>query len=355
MTAAPDPSVTSERESAPVAPPPVRPAPAPSLASGEPPRSRRLLRSVLLGLGIFLLVVGILLPLYVYPRVAVLPEDPQTEQVLKAENATVLMADPSNPAGASVLTGVDVTATNFVSEARGVDGKGDNDAVWDIATRIEVDGRGLLQARVERLSIDRSTTESTNCCGDRLVESEEEPDGKPLRHEGYYTFPFDTQKESYQIWDVNLQRSSTAEYIGESTREGIDVYMFRKAVPLQKVGSRELPGGLFGSKELNVDAEAWYASTRTYWIEPNSGDVVGIREEITQQYTANGRTVTAFEAKLESGKPAQDRLDQASGAALVLPWLRGRASIVLILIGLLLFVAAALVGRPIRRRRTPAH
>ncbi|GAA3382557.1 DUF3068 domain-containing protein [Cryptosporangium minutisporangium] len=354
MTAAPDPSLTSERESAPAAPPPVRPAPAPGIGTGEPPRSRRLLRSALLGLGIFLLVVGILLPLYVYPRLAVLPDDPQTEQVLQATGATVLMPDAKAPAGATVLTGVDVTVTNFVSKARDTDGSDDDSVVYDVATQIEVEGRGMLQARVERVSINKSTTESTNCCGDRIVTDLEKPDGKELRHEGYYTFPFDVQKESYQIWDINLERAVTAEYIGESSRDGIDVYMFRKEAPLQRIGSRELPGGLFGSKELNVDAEAWYGSTRTYWIEPNSGDVIGIREEITQQYTHNGQTLVAFEADLESPRSSQDRLDQAGQAAAVLPWLRGRATVVLVLLGLLLFVAAYLVGRPIRRRKS-AH
>ncbi|GAA0248038.1 DUF3068 domain-containing protein [Cryptosporangium japonicum] len=359
MTAAPDP-VTSERHAhsdAPTAPvaPPVRPDHAPEHASGEPPRSRRLLRLALIGAGIFLLVVGILLPLYVYPRVAVLPADPQTEQVLKGTNATVLWPDPDAPAGATVLTGVNVTVRNFVSEATGVDNDGD-DNVWDIATRIEVDGRGMLQARVERLSIDPRTAEATNCCGDRLVTDEAEPDGKELRHEGYYTFPFDTQKTSYQIWDTSLERANTAEYIGESRKDGLDVYMFRRTAPLQKVGTMELPGGLFDSTAPNVDADAMYANTRTYWIEPNSGDVIGIREEITQQYIANGKTVTAFEAKMDSVRNADDRLEQARQAQSLLPWLRGRASIVLVLLGLVLFVAAVLVARPARlRRRTSAH
>ena len=227
MTAAPDPGLKSEHEvsseapTSPVPPPPTRPDHVPPPAHRERPRSRRLLQLGLLGLGIFLLVCGVLLPLYVYPRIAVLPADPQNEQILKGTNATVLWPDPDAPAGATVLTGVDVTITNFVSAARGVENNGD-DNVWDVATQVNVDGRGMLQARVERLSIDPRTTESTNCCGDRIVESLEEPDGKELRHEGYYTFPFDTQKQSYQIWDINLERAVSTEYVGETTRDGID-------------------------------------------------------------------------------------------------------------------------------------
>ena len=84
--------------------------------------------------------------------------------------------------------------------------------------------------------------------------------------------------------------------------------------------------------------------------------MIGIREEITQQYTANGKTVTAFEAKMDSVRNADDRLEQAGQAQSLLPWLRGRASIVLVVLGLILFVAAVLVGRPVRlRRRTSAH
>lgn len=360
MTAAPDPDVKSERDGsseAPTAPltPPVRPDRMPTRARHEPPRARRLLRLALLGAGAFLLVVAALLPLYVYPRVATLPADPQNEQILKGSGATVLWPDPEAPAGARVLTGVDVTVTNFVSAAPGVESP-DGDNVWDIATQINVDGRGMLQSRVERLSIDPRTTESTNCCGDRIVTTEEEPDGKELRHEGYYTFPFDTQKQTYQIWDSSAERAADAKYVGESTKDGIDVYLFRREIPRQRIASRELPGGLFGSTEPNVDAEGWYANTRTYWIEPASGDVIGIREEITQQYVANGQTVTAFEAKMDSVRNAADRLDQARQASSLLPWLRGRASVALALLGLVLIVAAVLVGRPARHRgRTPSH
>src|SRR5690242_12436522 len=90
------------------APVPPAPAPvAPPVAPVAPPRAdtpRAALRHVPLAAGCFALFLAVLLPYFVYPRLAVLPADPRQTQVQTDPRGTVLMVDPAAPAGAKVLT-----------------------------------------------------------------------------------------------------------------------------------------------------------------------------------------------------------------------------------------------------------
>jgi hypothetical protein len=305
---------------------------------------------VCLAAGCFALVVAVLLPLFVYPRVAVLPADPQQGQRLVASDATVLVPDATSPTGARTLHDVGVTVDNYISGAS--TGSSGNSVVWQIATKFNVDGHGLLNARVEQISLNRHTGQPTNCCGDRLVTSEDDTSGQLLTHSGYLTLPFDVQKQSYKLWDINLQHSKTADYIGEDTVSGINTYKFRAVVPPQKVGTMDLPGGFFGLKVPSVTADSMYADQQTYWIEPNTGDVVRLEDTISQQYTYAGKSITAFAASLKTPDPAADRLSRDKQGALLLPVLRSRASWLLVPIGLILLALG--VYLLVRRRGTVA-
>jgi hypothetical protein len=345
MTAVPDPSVIPERSSR----APAHGLPAPAAAS--PRASGRLSmigRHLCLGLGCFALAAAALLPLVVYPRLAVLPADPQKEQLLSATGATVLVPDAKAPAGATQLTGVDVTVSNYISAAPGTDTH--DSVVWQIATQFNVNGHGMTNARVEQVSLDPHTAKPTNCCGDRIVTSLEDTAGKALTHDGYVAWPFNAQKHSYQIWDINLEHSTTAAFVGEETRDGLRTYRYQTNVPLRNVGTMDLPGGLFGSKTPTVTAQTQYSDKKTYWIQPVTGDVIALNDQITQQYTYGGHTLVAFAASLHSPRLPADRLSDDRTGATVLPWLRVRASLVLVPIGLILLVAGVFLAR--RRRES---
>jgi hypothetical protein len=221
--------------------------------------------------------------------------------------------------------------------------------VWLLATRVNVNGK-LLNARIERVSLNPRTTEPTNCCGDSLVTEEGDRTGERLLHTGYLTFPFDTQKQSYPMWDIQLRRSRLANYEGEETRAGVRTYKFRLVNDFEKTGTQELPGSLFGLKDASVKADAEYADDRTMWVEPASGGTVDLVEHVQQRFSYQGRTVTAMDANLISPPMDPDLLSQVKTGATVLPWLRGRASFVLVLLALLAFGAAGYVARGGARR-----
>jgi hypothetical protein len=314
---------------------------------------RRIGSQVALAAGCLALALAVLLPTYVYHHVAVLPDDPQTEQDQVATDATALVPDVQIPAGAQVMHNVVARITTYIAEAPGGSKKGS--VVWQLATTTNIDGQGLLDARVETISLDRQTAEPTNCCGDKLVTSQEDPKGVPLHHQGYLTFPFNVQKHSYPVWDVQLNRERPATYQGEERRDGFRTYRFRASNEWTKIGTQEVPGALFGLSAPSVVADSEYADTRTYWIEPASGSVVGLHENLQQRLTYQGHSVTALSADLDSPRLSGDILQQTRSGARWLPWLRGRASIVLVLLGLALiglwaFVTFAPAGRRFTNR-----
>jgi hypothetical protein len=285
----------------------------------------------------FVFALAAALPTYVYPRLTALPADPQREQVLEATGATVLLPDLKSPAGARVRRGLDVQTRTFVSAAE--QSLGDS-VVWNVATRTLVSGHGLLDARVETVSLDPRTGQPTNCCGDRLRTTEADPDGEPLIHSGLFAFPLNAQKRDYPMWDIQLRRARAAQFVAAETRHGIRTYRFDLITPLTGIGSMELPGRLFGENTPSVTAISEYASTRTFWIEPNTSQVLDLRDKVTQQFRYGDRVVPAMSAVFTSPPPSQQVLSEARQGARVLPWLRGRASIVLVALGIgLLFIA----------------
>jgi hypothetical protein len=302
---------------------------------GATPHDRAwIVRHVLIGAGCLALALAILLPTYVYNQLAVLPADPQREQLLIATGATALVPDVNIPAGAKVEHNLVVRIANYVAQAPQT--ADDGSVVWRIGTTVNVDGEGMLDARAETISLDRHTAKPTNCCGDRLVTSQEDTNGKPLKHEGYLSFPFNTQKHTYQLWDVQLNGTRTATYVGQERRDDLKTYRFQSAVAWTKIGTREVPGAMFGVSAPGVVADSEYADTRTYWIEPVTGSVVAMHDELRQRLSYQGTSVTALSADLDSPRLSDDEWNQAHGGALVLPWLRVRGPIILVILGLAL-------------------
>ena len=289
--------------------------------------------------------LALLLPTQVYPRLAVLPADPQVEQVQLGRGGTALVIDPSSATGVRTVRNVDVKLTTNVVAAPG--GSSDPDSVhWQLATQIKVANRWLLTARVETVSLDRRTARPNNCCGDRLVTDPQVPQGIPMPHSGFVSFPFNLGKHSYPIWDVQLQRARPAAFIGEQRLDGFDTYILRADTPFTKVGTQSLPGRLFGTTAASVEADSEYADQRTYWVEPATGSVIGLREVINQQFRFNGHTVTALSVTLDSPPLSPDLADKTRRGAATLPWLRGRASYLLVPLGLLLLAGWAWTLRP---------
>jgi hypothetical protein len=207
---------------------------------------------------------------------------------------------------------------------------------------------------VERISLDAHDAEPVNCCGDRLATEHADPGGRPVYHEGLVTFPFAVDRRDYPVWDVQLGRARTARYIGEETVDGLRTYRFQAHTPFEDIGTRELPGRLFEDDAPAVTAIEQYADTRTYWVEPATGAVVDLHDVLQQRFLHDGRVVTAMSAELESPAPDAALLSDLRQGARLLPWLRWRASAVLVVVALALLAPVAYrswspLPRPSRR------
>jgi DUF3068 family protein len=302
---------------------------------------------VLIAAGVFALALALLLPLFVYPRLALQPDDPAVMQVQTTSDGTALIPDLKAKAGAVVRTGIPITIKTYISQNRGQVAE-PGSVVWTLGTRVVADGT-LLQARVESVSLDKHTAEPTNCCNDSLATQENVP-GVRVTHSGLVTFPFNSKKRDYRVWDVNLRRTRVAAYSGESTRNGMRVNTYTAVNAWEPVSTQELPGSLFGLSDPSVTATGQYADRRIYFVEPATGATLGVEEWLNQRYVYQGRSVTAMSAHLQSPSLEKKRVDQTRQGAAILPWMRGRIAIVLVVLALGAFAGAAALL--VRRRPT---
>jgi hypothetical protein len=206
---------------------------------------------ILLGLGIFLLVLAPMLAWYVQPRAAVNPIDIDTTAIYKG-TGSVFDVD-------KVETVPDQTIT-VTQRVRGdvSDSERSGRAVWDVTTSVDTDKslpaadpHDALDFTPHRYVTDRRTNRPVHCC-------EEKP---YIEGEAYLKFPFDVQKRSYRWWDNTLGSTVVLRYRGVKKIQGYEGYRFTATVPAAKTGTRLVPGAIVGESERgDVLAEEWYAN-----------------------------------------------------------------------------------------------
>ncbi|MFD7437764.1 DUF3068 domain-containing protein [Streptomyces sp. NPDC059861] len=214
-------------------------------------RSASPLSLVLLGLGVFLLVLAPMLAWYVKPRAAVTPVDIDVTAVYEGTGSYFDVAETET------LHDRPVTVTQRVRGDVG-DSERSGRAVWDVVTTVDTekslpaaDPHDALDFSTARWVTDRRSNRPAHCC-------QEQP-----YHEGeaYLKFPFDVQKRSYRWWDSQLGSAVTLSYRGTEKIRGYQGYVFTGTVPPTKIGTRQVPGALVGRPEASqVFAEEWYAN-----------------------------------------------------------------------------------------------
>ena len=206
---------------------------------------------VVLGLGVFLLVLAPLLAWYVEPRAQRTPVD--------IDSKTVFTGTGSYFDTDEIETVRDKKIT-ITRQVRGdvADSEKSGRAVWDVSTSVDTDKslpaadpHDSLQWTMERWVTDRKTNKPVHCC-------DEEP---YYEGEAYLKFPFDVQKRSYIWWDNTLGSTVTLAYKGKKKIQGYEGLRFTGTVPATKTGTRLVPGTIVGEKDGGqVLAEEWYAN-----------------------------------------------------------------------------------------------
>jgi hypothetical protein len=264
---------------------------------------RRIVALVLVALGVALIALAIALPTYVYPRVAKVPADPNEYLVAQGEGISVLLAQSVTDGGIRLLSNQSVTATRRVrGEIRpNAPHPTGDEAFYRLAFQTVVANQpnGLLTAYVEGGSLNGKTGLANNCCGDYLNTDPTEPNAQPIHHEGLeFKFPFDTQRQSYPFWDVNVKRALTAHYAGTEKIHGLLTYRFVQPITDVVIAQQEVPGALLGLPEPSVKADRVYSDTRTLWVEPYTGAIIKGSEKINQRLVANGKQTPVIQGTL---------------------------------------------------------
>lgn len=233
---------------------------------------RKALGFVLVGLGLFGLVLTVLLPTYVVSRSKRTPLDLNITQ--KSSGPATLL-DPATGKDRQVQ----LRATRIVrTDSAASDGT--NTTVFETLCIVIVQGNTpdcvtkndprLLSATSDRVTANRKTAESVHIPKyNEQINGKSTFNGQPVRHVGMsYKWPIDAQKKTYQFFQPDLNKAFPAVYQGTDKIAGLTVYKYVSSTGTQpyKVG------GLFDGS---------YNDTRTVWVEPQTGTIIdGVEHQV---------------------------------------------------------------------------
>lgn len=303
---------------------------------------RRVISPVLVGFGVFLIVAAALVRFYAYPTLAKAPADQDSSTQLEAIDAEIFNSDPEVLAPETTdLSILSVTVADTEADAP------DGVSVWHNSTTVRRDDGSIFQQTRERAAFDSVSGAGVECeeCG--TWEEVAEGERADATFEGQvYKFPFDTQKQDYEVWDGTLGEATTATFEGVEEIQGLEVYEFVQVIEPTVVETREVPGSVFGSDEESVDADLVYSMTRTQYIEPVTGAPIDRVEERTQELVYDGTAVPAFNGTVQyTDEQVETTVDDVGGQAPFLGGMRGLYPLLMLILGGVLVVAGLLLGR----------
>jgi len=302
---------------------------------------RRSVGLVLIGLGVFLVVAAAMLRFYAYPTLAVVPKDQDSVTSLEATDATIFdvssLEEITTDLVISSATRGDVDATDKAP---------DGVVVWVNATTVALPDGTIISQSTDISPMDANTAEAVNCCGAAVDVVDGQ--GTPIERSGLvFKFPFNTQKQTYDVWDDSTSEAVKAEYVEEDEVEGMTVYKFHTVIPETVTGTREVPASILGlDGDESVDADETYEVDRTYFVEPITGAVVNRIDDqrATLQYEG-AELVTTEGSVAYTDAEIKETIDQIDTKAKLLALIHGWGSIAVFVVGLILLALGVLVVR----------
>jgi hypothetical protein len=290
---------------------------------------RRVCGLVLAAAGAFLLLTAVLLPTYIADQVIRFPLNVYESVTLTATDARYFSS-----IALKEFTAADIQATETI---KGDPAVGDASiAVWDEFSYLYDTTHKLpVYATSRAFALDRRSAELVNCCGENI-------DGdSAVSQSGLagYVFPFGTRKQTYQVFDVTLERPEPFTYSGSDTVDGVAAYKFTENISPTQVGF----------SQLSATEPEYYSVHLTYWIDPVTGALLQVRQD-EDEYLVNPVTkatvTTLFDADLVTTPAAVRglvRLDDPARKRIAL--LRTTLPLVFGIGGVVAVIAGFLLGR----------
>jgi hypothetical protein len=314
---------------------------------------RRIVGFVIIGLGVFLLVLAPVSRFFVYPRVAVAPlgctgssETCKDNISISASTGTATtLFDP-----ATLTERSNVTINSVLRVRPDVTASVNGHTVYDGFTNT-ADGSGTtVNAFTERIAFDPHTSIMQDCCGAN-------ENGAPITDfSGLnpYKFGFGTEQKTYGFFDGTLNKSLPMVFTDVENIDGLEVYKFEQKIDPTQFGTLDVPGSLVGSTDPDVKAPEFYSNTRTVWVEPVTGAVVKGQEQQKQTLRASDGTdkVTLIDATIgftpaniaDSVRIAKDGKSQLNLVLVTIPLVGLVLGLILLALGLWLVFGASRNG-----------
>jgi hypothetical protein len=284
---------------------------------------------VLVGLGVFGIVLAILLPTVVVSKSKKTPLDLDISQV--SSGPAKLFDATTNK-----VRQVTLRATRHVRTDSHASDSTNTTVVESLCIMVDdgslpksgcshsTDPR-LLSISTDRVTADRKSAEAVH-----VAKYQENINGNTnARHTGLaYKWPIDAQKKTYQFFQPDVGKAFPATYQGTSTIRGLTVYEFRCATGNQ-------------SFKINGTFPGTYNDTRTVWIEPRTGAIIKGTEQ-QKQTLANGTVALDTDLSFEKSaidyqsNYAKDKIDQLRLAQVWGPLIAGLLGIAALVVGVLL-------------------
>ena len=319
---------------------------------------RRGIGLVLIGVGVFLLVLGALLRFSVVPALAKAPLSPgQDSGGVTQTDQSGVAAKLFDPATLTERTDVPLTATRFtrgdVPASQTDEAKSEDLAVYDTFQRVEDNAGTVVSADTARFAFNRVTSELSNCCGANIDGENVDMNGiVPLK------FPMFTQQRNYPYFDTSLNEGVDAVFQAEETLEGLTVYKFIVTVEPTPVGTIEVPGDLVESPLPTFVAPRYYSNVLTLWVEPNTGVIV--KGESAQLQTLRGPDnadkVTIIDSVIgTTPEEAAEGIEFAKSQASLLGLLNNTVPLIGVVLGLLLLIVGVVLVAGGSRKPQGSH
>lgn len=299
---------------------------------------RKILGPVLVGLGGFLIVVGVLCVVWAPGVVKKTPIDVETTTILSGTVSK--LGDPEQPVKVQSITRTDADAST------------DDVALWfstscvvidvdDAPPCVDGDDDRLVSADNDVFATDRVTAEAVS-------DFEGLPDDA-VPHEGLVNkWPFDSEKRDYEYWDGTTGTAVPAVYDREDSLLGVDVYVYKISIVDAPI---EVAEGVPGT----------YTNEIEIWVEPKTGAIQQQTQD-QQRYLEDGTQALDLSVGFTEEQQqtfADDAKENMGMLKLILFWLPLIGFVVggiAVLVGLLLVLGSRRAARTTQQdTRTPAN
>jgi hypothetical protein len=310
---------------------------------------RRVIGTVLLGLGIALVVLAAGLRFYVYPAATNIPYDLEPSTTIAESRTSTYLS--ISAAGARIETGTLRSSTYVVpqpvlTKEELTGDLADTAVIWDVYDQVTDTSSGtVVTASSSQVALDRKSGEYAAWDG-AWVDSgdgEEAFTGTGLSSK----LPFGAEKITYPYWEDTLGREVALDFVSVDKINDLEVYVYEYTVDAQKIAydedSKMALSGIFGDGD---GGDVYYSVTRTVWVEPVTGQFLNVRVQNNLEFRdANGTdTVTMLkgdfqytdEEKADTYAGVKENHDLIVLVSSTLPLAAGGAGAVLLIIGIVL-------------------